>query len=139
MSPRTAPAGGRRGPNAYTARKIAQGVRAASRETCRTCGGEILVGPDDRVLAVTARVETYPTDAVGEVLARGLYDRGSFDVDRLDGVVTITRRDRWTARARPGVPTYGGAVHLAHDCREAARPEPPEPPPLFDYSADPPF
>lgn len=138
-TPRTSRSDGRRGPNEYQRRKIAEGMRAAHRETCRTCGSEVLVGLDDRVLAMVSRVETYPTDAAGEVLARGLHGRASFDVDVRDGVVEITRRDRWTARARPGAGVFGGRVHLAHDCHEAARPEPVADPPLFDYTADPPF
>jgi hypothetical protein len=138
VTPGTTRSDGRRGPNAYQARKIAQGVRAARRETCRTCGADVFVGYDARVLALLARVEVYAANAVDEVLARG-NGRASYDVTRYDGVVEIDRRDVWTVRARPGSPTLGGAVHLAHDCHEAARPEPDPPAALFDVDGPPPY
>lgn len=142
MSPRkappTAPGTPRERPNAYQARKVAQGVRAARRETCRTCGADVFVGYDARVLALLARVETYVANAVDEVLAWAA-GRASYDVTRYEGVVELDRRDRWTIRARPGQPTLGGAVHLAHDCHETPRPEPDPPAALFDVDGPPPY
>lgn len=90
---------------------MSEAVRRTARMTRCQCGDHLLVGLDSHRAALTARVDIYPLNELGEVRAMQA-GRRTFRLHNKE----LDPRDQWTIRATPASAT---TVLAEHRCGES--------------------
>lgn len=89
--------------------------RKVHAELCAKCGRPILVGLDDDRCAMTARVNPWPLNALGEASAL-LADRATYELRRIGGEYVLDWRGAERISAHPAGSDPRLEVMGAHEC-----------------------